>query len=206
MKFLSVIAFIAIFFAACDDMKQPIMDIAGEMGIAEEEAIPEETEISEAIPEEIPEEEGIAEETGIIEEIAEEEVITEEVITEEVITEEVHPDDEELTTLVTFEIDGIENQIAVFLNSDAALNSKKFQDAIVYAMDYNDRNCGKREKEAPEYGDPVDFSFLTEDEANVFGTHAIDNYEAFGRFESSEVTRFKGGSWWWVTLFARCHP
>ena len=189
MKFLSVIAFIAIFFAACDDMKQPIMDIAGEMGIAEEEAIPEETEISEAIPEEIPEEEGIAEETGIIEEIAE----------EEVITEEVHPDDEELITLVPFYIDGVEHHQVVFLNSDAALNSKKFQDAIVYAMDYNDRNCGKREKHQTDAS--VEFRFLTEDEANVFSTHAIDTYEEFGGSGISGSVDF----WWNVTLHPRCY-
>ena len=194
MKFLSVIAFIAIFFAACDDMKQPIMDIAGEMGIAEEEAIPEETEISEAIPEEIPEEEVIVEETDIAEEIVEE------IPVEEEITGEVHPDDEELTTLVTFEIDGIENQIAVFLNSDAALNSKKFQDAIVYAMDYNDQNCGKLEKKGREYNAPIDYSFLTEDEANVFSTHAIDNYEEFGGSYISE-----GIDLWYVTLHPRCY-
>ena len=191
MKFLSVIAFIAIFFAACDDMKQPIMDIAGEIGIAEEEAIPEETEISEAIPEEIPEEEGIAEETGIIEEIAE----------EEVITEEVHPDDEELITLVPFYIDGVEHHQVVFLNSDAALNSKKFQDAIAYAKDYNDKNCGKLEKSLLEYGAPVDFRFLTEDEANVFSTHAIDNYEEFGESNIFEAVDF---GWWHVTLLPRC--
>ena len=201
MKFLSVIAFIAIFFAACDDMKQPIMDIADEMGITEEEAIPEETEISEAIPEEIPEEEVIVEETDIAEEIVEE------IPVEEEITGEVHPDDEELTTLVTFEIDGIENQIAVFLNSDAALNSQKFQDAIASAIDYSDQNCGKPEKALLDYGDPVeDFRFLNEDEANVFGTHAIDNYEEFVRFKSGEIKKFKGGSWWWVTLRPRCYP
>ena len=174
MKFLSVIAFIAIFFAACDDMKQPIMDIAGEMGIAEEEAIPEETEISEAIPEEIAE--------------------------EEMITEEVHPDDEELITLVPFYIDGVEHHQVVFLNSDAALNSKKFQDAIVYAMDYNDQNCGKLEKQGRGYNAPIDYSFLTEDEANVFSTHAIDNYEEFGGsgiFESIDL--------WHVTLHPRCY-
>ena len=169
MKFLPVIAFIAIFFAACDSMQQPIIDMADEMGIAEEEEI--------------------AEETDIIEEIAE----------EEVITEEVHPDDEELITLVPFYIDGVEHHEVVFLNSDAALNSQKFQDAIAYAKDYNDKNCGKREKHLLDYGAPVEFRFLNEDEANVFSTHVIDNYEEFG-----ESDIFESIGWWHVTLLPRC--
>ena len=84
----------------------------------------------------------------------------------------------ELTTTITFEVDGVEHQTTVWTSAEAAMNSERFQNLLPLFREWSEANCGKLEKDFHQFKgvNPYEegtFTFEAEADALAFAKLAM---------------------------------